>query len=100
MKTPARYIPQGSMAIRIKNTDGVVYYKTEGRISAIAYRGRCSNHSWHYTFRSLESLAKKIAEFRDELVSAAKFRAERDAKRNAFRHTLIVGDVLKSSWGY
>lgn len=87
--------------IRVKDVDTVIYYTVNGnRIHGIGYAGRALRPTFNYSFRSSEQFAKYIKEFRDGRLKTLAFKAEMQAKRKAFVHSLAVGDVLRSSWGY
>lgn len=90
------------MIIRPKNTDGVVYVGRTpgGKLYGRAYCGKALRPSWHYTFTDMARLQKHATAWADTLRRIAKDRADRSAARAAFRHTLQVGDILVSTWGY
>lgn len=100
----ARWRMRGAIAVRPKGVDGVVYWSESangnGRVSLVAYRGRALKHCAHYGFRSAERARQWIESWAESLRKAADAKAERAEARKAFRHSLQVGDVLKSSWGY
>lgn len=101
LRIASRWIPKGSSAVRIKGVDAVVYVsQAAGRWYGVAYAGSAGKPAWNYRFRSQERLAEYITDWGARLRECAKRKAEAKAKRAAFKHSLKVGDVLKSSWGY
>lgn len=98
----ARYRPAGWCAIRVKDGESVVYYglNRDGRPAAWAYRGRAIKPAWRYMFRSDAERTKMVESFIRSIASRVEHKAKALAERRAFRHTLQVGDVLVSSWGY
>lgn len=81
-------------------SDAAVYtYEENGKLYAVAFYGKAAKPAWHYRFAKTEHRAQRIAEF----IASRKSRAEYIAKAKAERskpHSLKVGDILVSSWGY
>lgn len=96
---------KGAELVDCSGTDAAVYTyektKADGATSylALAFHGKAAKPDWHYSFRTEEQRTKKIAEYLEGRKSHAAYRAEQKAKRQA-PHTLKVGDILSSSWGY
>ncbi|MEY2152240.1 hypothetical protein AB7849_15150 [Rhodanobacter sp. 115] len=81
---------------------GEIYFgtsKQEGSWEAIAYCGRSAKHSWYIGFRSKDRLDEKMASFAANLQQHEERKTARAAERKK-PHSLVVGDVLKASWGY
>lgn len=98
-----RWIPEGSKTLY--ETDECVVYSrvVEGRVMAIAYEGNSKNPSWHYRFKSLEELDQYASEWSLKTTKRRKEHKQRVIERRKNRnqpHTLKVGDILYSSWGY
>lgn len=99
------YIPRESQGrTNIESTqvaDAVIYtyVTTSGQLGAMAFHGKAAKPDWHYSFRNEESRQRKIAEYIDGRKERAKMMDDIKAKRTA-PHTLKVGDILVSSWGY
>ena len=74
-------------------------YESNGSVYAAVFGGKRAKPDWHFRFRSIENREAKIAEWIDSQKASVKFRKEQRAKRNG-GHSLKVGDVLHSSWGY
>lgn len=98
----ARFHPAGWAAIRCKDGESVVYYGTnrDGKPAATAYRGKAIKCEWSYYFGSEQKRAARVQEFIASVAANVADKAKRQAERKAFQHTLQVGDVLESSWGY
>ena len=95
------YIPKsGARLVDNGGTDAAIYaYETAGKPYAIAFHGKASKPDWHYSFRSEASRDERIAQF----IAGRKAHAEYMTKRKTEKekpHTLKVGDILSSTWGY
>jgi hypothetical protein len=81
-------------------SDAAVYtYEENGKLYAVAFYGKAAKPAWHYRFSKAETRAQRIAEFIASRKARATMKAERKAER-AKPHSLKVGDILVSSWGY
>ena len=100
-KTSQRYVPSGAIPETDPDSGAAVYsYERNGELFAIAYKPKASrNSAWHHRFRSEVERNNYITKFFEGQ------RAHQDEmkKRRANRkqpHSLKVGDILVSSWGY
>jgi hypothetical protein len=119
MKTPTKQLPVPAQAVSHSHTlhtqrvredetavflddvDAVVYRSTvRGKLYARAFVGRAASTRWHYQFMSEAAVTRKIEALRAHLVATAAAKRARAVERNAYLHTLKVGDVLSCSWGY
>lgn len=100
-KTREFFIPKAARIVhRDDRLQGVVYaYETAGRLYGLAFSGKRNKPDWHYRFQSDERLAARIVEWLTGLRQSTELRAKRREELKA-PHTLKVGDVLRSSWGY
>lgn len=97
------YIPdKPSAIIRAKRAPVVVYFAecTNGRPYAVAFYGKQSAPAINAQYRNAESRAKHIADYIAACERSVAAKADAAAKRKAFRHTLTVGAILSTSWGY
>lgn len=96
------YIPKtGASKITPKGIDAVIYaYERAGRLGAMGFAGKAQKPTFHYTFKTEERRAQFVSQWIKEQQEAADRKAQRKAEKRAFVHTLKVGDVLRSSWGY
>jgi len=75
-------------------------YPPHDSLIGMAFAGKSTKPLWHLRFRDRAQLDKKIeAEVasRSAIVSE---KQKRQQQRSEFQHTLEVGDILYSSWGY
>jgi hypothetical protein len=98
------YIPQGARPVDCSGTDAAVYvYEAERQGKtvplAIGFHGKAAKPDWHHSFRDDERRQRHIASFLEGRKARAAAMTQRKAERNK-PHTLKVGDILRSSWGY
>lgn len=96
-----QYIPKGAMKICRKGVAAEVYVfnDSDGRPSAMAFKGRAQKPTFYHFYKDAAGREKRVTDWLDALAKAEQVKAERRAARNA-PHTLEVGTVLMSSWGY
>jgi hypothetical protein len=73
--------------------------RIDGQCTAMAFAGKAIKPAWNYRFRTDAQRDAHIAQW----AAGHQVQAERMAERAAARkapHTLKVGDVLHSQWGY
>ena len=75
-------------------------YEVAGKAHALAFLGKAQKPAWHHSFRSPEDRAKHITQTLEGQKARHAAKAERTATRIAFVHSLKVGDILQTSWGY
>lgn len=98
------YIPAEGREIDTEGTDATVYTWErvgEGKIDYLAkgFHGKAAKPDFHYRFSTAERRAEYIAQYLD----GRRQRAERIStyrREKAQPHSLKVGDLLSSSWGY
>ena len=93
------YIEPGATKIAPPNVPVEFYlYEINGHPCAQAFVGRAQKPTWHYRFKTSERRQECV----DAQIEAVKLKEAAKAKRREERknHTLQVGDVLVSSWGY
>lgn len=71
-----------------------------GRIEAAGFAGRAMKPAWRYSFRSLRDAGVYAERWVAGVERKNAATAQRRAERTAYRHTLQVGDVLYTNWGY
>ena len=102
MRTLSRdfYRPKGIEAVILADPVAEYYSWDEGdRPYAMGFGGKRSKPDFHNWFHNAESRDKKIEEWLDSMKRRTEYVAKAKAERNK-PHTLKVGDVLYSSWGY
>src|SRR5688572_9027989 len=102
MKFSTRYIPQNSQIVTKEELPVIAYSYTSntGKPGAIAYIGKSNKPAFHYTFRSEEERTKHINDLFADVARREAYKAEQKIAKKAFRHTITVGEILYSSWGY
>lgn len=97
-----RFIPTGAVKIADKLSDAVAHVWTNyrGEPCGMVFFGKQSKPIWHFRFRSPAEREKRIAETFTGRQASINAKTDRRAKTQAETHTLQVGHVLKSSWGY
>lgn len=94
----ARHIPSHTMAVKRPGIDAIVYVDMP-RLVATAYVGTAARRTWCYRFHSQARMEVKIKQLFDNLQAAAEYKANRSAAQRR-PHTLKVGDILSTCWGY
>jgi hypothetical protein len=97
---PTRYFPANSQEMKSDHGVVYVYENSRGLPAAIAYKGKAYKPVWHYSFRDPEQMMVKIDAFFAAAKAWEESKAKRRKERLEYQHTLQVGDVLYSSWGY
>ena len=101
-KLMGRYIPKGYAKVTPKDAPSLVFYigETNGRFYGLAYWGKANKPLWHHRFISVSSRAQQMAETVANYKSHQERTATRREARKAFVHTVQVGDIYRTSWGY
>lgn len=95
--------PAGAITIRLRDNAGVAYWlkRKDGAITVMALNGRAWVRPSHcYKFRNEARAAAWVSDWTARLTAHQDKRKADAAARKAFRHSLEVGDVLVSVWGY
>lgn len=112
MKHPAQMTPEqrdayrqsfaGSIAQRRDMANGLVLFvkpMIDGQVVAMGFAGKAIKPAWHYRFRNDARMEAHAAEWAAGIQRSDEAKAARKAQAAA-PHTLQVGDVLHSQWGY
>lgn len=97
------YLPKGDTVTKIALKDGsgeAYLYTGGGRPYAMVFRGSAGRPEFHHSYRSAEHRRRHVAAFFESVNAAKQRRAAVRAHRSAFKHTLTVGTILYTSWGY
>lgn len=98
-----RYIPQGmteyTPEIGEYKSDLFACYVNMEKLTAIFYKGKSAKHVFYNRFRNVDDMKKKINSTISSLMAWEDRKQERKEARKQ-PHTLKVGDILYSSWGY
>jgi hypothetical protein len=96
----ASLIPKGSRVAVYQDIPAVIArYEFGPKLGAIAFRGKASKPSFFYTFKTPEQRERYIAEWLDGQRRVCAYKAEQAEKRKQ-PHSLKLGQVLRSMWGY
>ncbi len=96
-----RFKPDNAEEILYSDVSAVVYvYESDGKPGAMGFSGRRQKPDFHYRFQTIERREAHILGWLKRLREVAAEKARQRAKRRDFQHSLQVGDVLYSSWGY
>jgi hypothetical protein len=83
-----------------EGTDAAIYtYEIAGGTYSIGFVGRAAKPAFHYRHHTEARRSEHIAGFISGRKAAIEAKAKRQAERKA-PHTLKVGAILVSSWGY
>jgi hypothetical protein len=95
------YIPTGAVKVTCKAAPAIAYVYTNarGRPCAVAFLGARAKPVWCYSFANEVARERRVRQFFEGAAETAAFKAKRSQERKR-PHTLEVGHVLESSWGY
>lgn len=101
LATRETFIPTGSVKVTAKGCDACAYIYTNGRgrPAAVMFAGKSAKPVSMFYYMSEESREKAVRSFFAGQLSRASAKAERRAERSR-AHTLEVGHVLVSQYGY
>lgn len=91
----------GKGAVKRELDGGLVVYVTAGARGPAgkAFSGKALKPAWNYWFRDDAKLEAHIASWAAGMQRSAEYKAKCKAERKA-PHSLVVGDILHSSWGF
>ena len=83
----------------IPGSEVYTYENRNGKLAGIAFAGRRQKPDWHFSFFNEQQRQDRIESWakcqRDQAAYKAKHKIERSKP-----HTLTMGDILYTSWGY
>lgn len=95
-----QYVPSGATKIVPKDANVEFYlYQGPRGPSAMAFIGKARKPSWRFYFLSEADREKRILNTIEGVKASAAIKAKWKAERQK-PHTLKLGDILYSSWGY
>lgn len=92
--------PKDYVLLQADEALGVEIYRDPVRCVAMAFSGKRTKPDWHYRFRSEELLAARVSEFVEGLKKRAEEKAANRKEAKEWKHSVKVGDIFRSSWGY
>lgn len=96
------YLPksQDLKPVDCSGADAAVYtYSVLDKPYAIGFHGKAAKPDFHNRFSNEDQRSQHIARYIEGRRARAKMMTERKAEQST-NHTLKVGDILVSSWGY
>lgn len=99
------YLPResaGALNITSETIGNIVIYRYVTALdkpAAMAFQGKKAKPDWHYLYSSKEARERKITAYLAAIQEQDNVKTRRKAER-AKPHTLNVGDILSSMWGY
>lgn len=75
-------------------------YTKNGTLFGVAFAGTANRPLWHYRFRDRAQLDRRIEQTVQDRKGRLEMKQKRQEERSQFKHTLKLGDILYSSWGY
>jgi len=95
------YIPQGARRVSHNHSSAVAYvYETAGKLYAVAFSGKAQKPAWHYRFKTNEDRAGRVTSFFESVARHEAAKIEQRQKVKQAGRGLVVGDILRASWGY
>jgi hypothetical protein len=102
------YIPKGALKVAHKAVAAEVYLTDlisakSGKFIAMGFFGKAQKPTFHYSFPTAEKRAAYVIKWFASCVESVERKAKRKAEEKAKLaqgHSLQVGHILVSSWGY
>ena len=98
----AFYIPKEYTEKRLganKGTEVYLFKDKNGRPSAKGFKGRAQKPTFHYYYPNEEQRELSLKRWMDAEAELA-IKKENDRKKRRAPHSLNIGDILSSSWGW
>jgi len=98
-----RWIPEGYYVSQSETPTRVYFKEANGKFYALGFRGRSIKPTFNYVFRTETERQAYVDRFFASILNDSVRKTERQARRKALAsqgHSLKVGDILVSSWGY
>lgn len=98
---PRSSYTKGAIKIVPKDVNAEIYLSEyNGKLYAMGFKGKSNKPSFNGRFRTAEFREQYIKNWLESVRKSEAFKAEIRATRKAFVHSLKVGDILRTSWGY
>lgn len=100
-----RYVPKDATEIKYDADRGVAYvgeFMRGGKVLfyAIAYGGKRTAHDFFHTYETVGARDEAVLKHEAGLLAAENAKLKARKAKAEFVHSLKVGDLLYSSWGY
>lgn len=76
------------------------YWEKNGKLQGVAFAGKANKPLWNYLFRDVAQLQRQVNDTIESRKTHMEYKQKRMDERKNFSHTLKIGDILYSSWGY
>jgi hypothetical protein len=96
------YLFLGATEKKFEAVNAVAYITPtyNGRIRVTAFSGKSKKPDFDYIYDNQQEADQRISRWVGELATYIAYKKEAIADRKAYTHTLKVGDILESTWGY
>lgn len=95
------YIPTGAVKVADKASSAIAYiYESGGKPCARGFQGKADKPNFHHYFATAEKREKHVRAFFQSIREHEQRRKDRRESRKAFAHSVKVGDIFRTSWGY
>lgn len=97
------YIPQNpSLVITDEEAKAVIYFSTDAgsRPCAMGFGGKRQRPDFNYSFRNQQAAYDYAEKYLEGQRETARMKAEWRKEQREFTTSLVVGDILYTSWGY
>lgn len=97
---------RGKTPIRIEDLEVYLYEAQSHRdpsktlYGAVAFAGKAQKPLWHHSFSTEKGRDQKIADTIKSRRYVRKRKETESAAKKAFKHSVSVGDIFDTSWGY
>ena len=93
---------KGAVKVSHKGSEAVAYAytNTAGMPAVMIFVGKQQKPAAHYHFKTVEKREQYVRGFFESQAEVCTRKAARKAERKAFVHSVKVGDLFRTSWGY
>lgn len=95
-----RFVPPNATVIDDGYCIAYEYELSNGKLVAVGYTGTAGKPSFHTSFNTAERRREYINQWRQNVAGWEDRKNQRKLEQQTFEHTLKVGDILDSAWGY
>lgn len=95
------YIPDNAVSQSYDHINAIVYCCSQGdKFLTVGFRGKRNKPDFRYSFSSQQNRENYIKRWVSVLERNQERKNEQKNAQKEFHHTLSVGEILYSSWGY
>ncbi len=96
----ARRIPAGAIEVSVNAQRAAYYYVERNRHIGLCYIGSAARPDLHVSYRSVDAATAGIAQWLINVDAWNARKVERKQRAKTWRHSLKIGSILYTSWGY